>query len=70
MEGFLVDELIAIAWRKRRVLKYENAVISKQRDQAIKDWEEQYPLVQKYKQWANSQSRQGDNITDLGIFDD
>ena len=37
MEELLVEDLIGITWRKRRVLAYESAVISKQRDQAIKD---------------------------------
>ena len=60
LEELEVEKLIGIAWRNGRLLAYESAVISKQRDQAIKDWEEQHPLVQAHKQWTNRQSRQGE----------
>ena len=57
VEELLVEELIGIAWRKQNALAYESAVISKQRDQAIKDWEEQH-LVCAHKQWAAERPRQ------------
>ena len=52
-EELLVEELIGISWRKRRVLAYESAVIGKQQDKAIGDWEQQHPVVQAHKQWAD-----------------
>jgi len=39
VEELLVEELIGIAWRKRRVLAYESAVIGKQWNGAVEDWE-------------------------------
>ena len=60
LEELAVGKLIGIAWRNRRVLAYESAVISKQRDQAIKDWEEQHPFVQAHNLWAAKQSRQAE----------
>ena len=58
IEELVVDELIGIAWRKRRVLAYESAVISKQRDGAIEDWEQRDPIVLAHKQWTAEQARQ------------
>ena len=60
LEELEVEKLIGIAWRNGRLLAYESAVISKQRDQAIKDWEEQHPFVQAHKQWTAKQSLQGE----------
>ena len=56
MEEYLVEELIGIAWRKRRVLAYESAVISKQWDGAVEDWEQQHPIVMAHQQWAAEQT--------------
>jgi hypothetical protein len=40
LEGLLVDQLIAILWRWRRVLRFENAAIRLQADTTSDDWEE------------------------------
>ena len=57
IEELVVEELIGIAWRKRRVLTYESAVISKQWDGAVEDWEQRDPIVMDHKQWATEQAR-------------
>ena len=46
LEELLVDELIMLTWRRRRVLRYENAAIRASSDTAIEDWEreEEYRL--------------------------
>ena len=44
-EELLVEDLIGIEWRKRRVLAYESAVISKQWDGAVEDWGQQHSIV-------------------------
>ena len=58
IEELVVEELIGIAWRKRRVLAYESAVISKQLDGAVEDWEQRDTIVLAHKQWAAEQARQ------------
>jgi len=55
-EELLVEDLIGIEWRKRRVLAYESALISKQWDGAVEDWEQQHPFVRAHKQWTAEQS--------------
>ena len=58
IEELLVEELIGITWRNRRVLAYERAVISKQRDGAVEEWEQRDPIVLAHKQWTAEQARQ------------
>lgn len=44
LEEMLVQELTALSWRKRRLLKYESALASHQAAQSIDSWEQQLPL--------------------------
>lgn len=48
----IVDELIGVHWRKRRVLAYENAVISKKRDEAVKQWDQEQPVSMAINRWG------------------
>ena len=45
LEELLVDELTMLAWRMRRVLKFETALISKQSATVKEDWRLQQPLA-------------------------
>ena len=58
IEELVVEELIGIAWRKRRVLAYESVVISKQWNEAVEDWEQRDTIVLAHKQWAAKQGRE------------
>ena len=44
IEELLVDELIVIAWRKRRVIAYESALLSKQTATIRTDYAQQHPI--------------------------
>lgn len=49
IEQLLVDELISLTWRRRRILVYENAAIRQRADQLIKDWKDETAM-----RWAGS----------------
>ena len=44
LEEILVQEIISIIWRKRRLLRHESALASQQAAQAIDSWEQQLPI--------------------------
>ena len=44
VEELLVDDLIVIAWRKRRVIAYESAVLSKQLDTTVTDYQQEHSV--------------------------
>ena len=46
-----MDEMVNLAWRKRRIPAYETAMISKQQDGAIRDWELEHPLTLAFDRW-------------------
>ena len=57
VEELYVEDLIAIAWRMRRIHAYETAVISKQKDEALKNWDKQQPYPVAINRWVAEQTR-------------
>ena len=53
-----MDEMVDLAWRKRRIPAYETAMISKQRDETIRAWEVEHPLTLAFDQWSAKQAPQ------------
>ena len=56
VEEYIVDEMVNLAWRKRRIPAYETAMISKQQDEAIRDWELEHPLTLAFDRWSAKQA--------------
>ena len=50
LEELLLDQLILVTWRWKRVLKYETALISKQSATVKGDWDQQLPLSRSLQQ--------------------
>ena len=50
IEEFVAEDLISIAWRMRRVVAHESAVISEQSTVAVGDWDQQYSIARGLKQ--------------------
>lgn len=58
LEEYFVDKMVDLAWRERRIPAYETAMISKQKDEAIKGWELEHPFTLAHNRWSTRQAPQ------------